>query len=493
MVAIVKELEGPVSVNQVSRASVGLRSERGPVLLGVMLSIGLVAIDSTILATAVPAIVDDLGGFTQFPWLFSVYLLAQAVTVPVYAKLADLFGRKPVMLVGIGLFLLGSLLCGLAWSMGSLIAFRAVQGLGAGAVQPMGMTIVGDAYSMAERATVQGYLASVWAVSSVVGPTLGGLFADYLSWRWIFFVNLPLGLAAAVMIWRRFDERVARTRHRIDYAGALLLAGGGVLLLLGLLEGGVRWDWASGTSVAIFAAAVVLLGLFVAVERRAAEPVLPLWVFRQRVLLAAMLASLVVGVLMMGLTTYVPLYAQNVLGQGALVAGFTLAGMTFGWPVAATLSGRIYLRLGFRATLLVGAVAAAAGGGLLLLVGPDSSTLLLAGASFVLGLGFGFVASPSIVAAQSSVTWEHRGVATGSTMFARSVGSAIGVAAFGAIANGVVADRLGAGVPRLEDLGPEVLHPAIHAVFVVAVAVTLLLVAVALLMPRRVVETTPPQ
>jgi EmrB/QacA subfamily drug resistance transporter len=491
MVAEGKGFCPDVSVDQVSRASVGLRSERGPVLLGVMLSIGLVAIDSTILATAVPAVVDDLGGFTQFPWLFSVYLLAQAVTVPIYAKLADLFGRKPVMMVGIGLFLLGSLLCGLAWSMGSLIAFRAVQGLGAGAVQPMGMTIVGDIYSMAERATVQGYIASVWALSSVVGPTLGGVFADYLSWRWIFFVNLPLGLAAAAMIWRRFDERVERTKHRIDYAGALLLAGGGVLLLLGLLEGGQRWAWTSAASVTIFAASVALLVAFVLVERRAAEPVLPLWVFRERVLLAAMLASLVVGVLMMGLTTYVPLYAQNVLGHGAVVAGFALAGMTFGWPVAASTGGRIYLRRGFRFTMLVGAVAAIAGGALLTTVGPGSSIWLLGASSFVLGIGFGYVASPSIVAAQSSVTWQHRGVATGSTMFARSVGSAVGVAMFGAIANAVVVDRLGAGVPRLEELGPDVLHPAIHAVFLVSVAVTVLLLAVAVLMPRRVVETTP--
>ena len=189
-----------------SRASVGLRSERGPVLLSVMLSTGLVAIDATILAAAVPAVVRDLGGLSQFPWLFSVYLLAQAVSVPIYGKVADLYGRKPVMLLGIALFLVGSLLCGLAWSMGALIAFRALQGLGAGAVQPVGMTIVGDIYSVAERATVQGYLAAVWAISSLVGPTLGGAFADYASWRWIFLVNLPLGLLAAWMLWRRFEE-----------------------------------------------------------------------------------------------------------------------------------------------------------------------------------------------------------------------------------------------------------------------------------------------
>ncbi len=222
----------------------GLRSERGPVLLSVMLSTGLVAIDATILAAAVPAVVRDLGGLTQFPWLFSIYLLAQAVSVPIYGKVADLYGRKPVMLLGVALFVLGSLLCGLSWSMGSLVAFRAVQGLGAGAVQPVGMTIVGDIYSVAERATVQGYIAAVWAISSLVGPTLGGVFADYLSWRWIFFVNLPLGALAAWMLWRRFHEdRTARgpaaARPRVDVLGTVLLLVGTVALLVALLEGGV--------------------------------------------------------------------------------------------------------------------------------------------------------------------------------------------------------------------------------------------------------------
>lgn len=477
-----------MSVEEVTRASVGLRSERGPLLLAVMVSVALVAIDSTILATAVPAIVDDLGGFTQFPWLFSIYLLAQAVTVPVFSKLADQYGRKPVMLVGIGLFVLGSLLCGLAWGMGALIAFRAVQGLGAGAVTPMSMTIVGDTYTLAERARVQGYVAGVWAVSSVVGPTLGGLFADYASWRWIFLINLPLGLLAAALTWRHLHEDVEPQRHRIDYAGSLLLTGGGILLLLGLLEGGIRWAWTSPTSLALFGSALVLLVAFVLVERRAAEPVLPLWLLHHRVVVAAMAASLVVGVLMMGLTTYVPLYAQGVLGYGAVLAGFALAAMTLGWPIAASNAGRLYLTIGFRATMSIGGFVSAAGAALLLLVGPGSPLLLLALPCFVMGLGFGLVASPSMVAAQSSVTWAHRGVATGSTLFARSVGSAVGVAVFGAIVNHEVATRLGRGVPDVSALTPDVLDPAIQGVFVVSAATALLLLVVGLLMPRRVEE-----
>src|SRR3954469_25603347 len=205
----------------VSQNNVGLRSERGPILAAVMLATALVAIDSTIIATAVPSIVRDIGGFAEFPWLFSIYLLAQAVSVPVYGKLSDLFGRKPVVLWGIGLFLAGSIMCGAAWNIWLLIAFRVVQGLGAGAIQPTTITIVGDLYSVPERAKVQGYVASVWGIASVVGPTLGGVFSEYVSWRWIFFVNIPLCLLAATMIGRRFHERMEPGRRPvIDYRGA---------------------------------------------------------------------------------------------------------------------------------------------------------------------------------------------------------------------------------------------------------------------------------
>jgi EmrB/QacA subfamily drug resistance transporter len=476
-----------VSSSEITRASVGLRSERGPVLLAVMLSIGLVAIDSTILATAVPSIVSDLGGFTQFPWLFSVYLLAQAVSVPVYGKLADIVGRKPVMLVGIGLFLLGSLMCGVAWSMSLLIAFRVVQGLGAGAVMPVSMTIVGDLYSLAERAKVQGYTASVWAASAVIGPTLGGVFSDYVSWRWIFFVNLPLGALAAWMLLRRFHERLERRQHVIDYGGAALLAVGGTLLLLALLEGGQRWAWDSTTSIGLFVASAVLLGVFVVVEHRAAEPLLPLWIFRDRILNVAALASLLVGVLTLGLSSYVPLFAQGVLGHGAVIAGLALAAMTLGWPIAAATSGRFYLTVGFRWTLTMGGAFALLGGFVLTTVGLHSTVGHLALACFVMGIGFGFVASPAVVAAQSTVTWRFRGVATGANMFARSVGSAVGVAIFGAIVNTRVTDRVGRS-SALDHLAAPVLEPALHAVFVVSAAIAGSLVLIGLVMPDRVTE-----
>lgn len=475
---------------EITRASVGLRSERGPVLLSVMLSAGLVAIDSTILATAVPAIVDDLGGFSQFPWLFSIYLLAQAVAVPIYGKLADIIGRKAIMLFGIGAFVIGSVLCGLAWSMPALIAFRAVQGLGAGAVQPMGMTIIGDIYTLAERAKVQGYLASVWAISAVVGPTLGGLFVDFLDWRWIFFVNVPLGAVAAWMLVRKFTENLNRTKHTIDYAGAVLLAVGGSLLIFGLLEGGVLWSWFSWQSVLVLGGALVLLIIFVLVERRAVEPILPGWIFTRRILNGANLVSLTVGVLLIGLTSYVPLYAQGVLHTSALVAGFALAAMTIGWPIAASNSGRLYLRIGFRNTGLIGSALVLAAAVLLITLNPTSSIWQVAVTCFLVGLGMGLIASPLLIAAQSTVGWQHRGVVTGANMFARSMGSAIGIAVFGAIANSSLAGHssgpVGGHGGGASDVASEVLAPAIQQVFFGSAVIAVVLIVAVLIIPRKV-------
>ncbi len=468
----------PAAASAASSTAVGFRSERGPILIALMLSTSLVALDSTIVATAVPSIVGDLGGFSQFPWLFSVYLLAQAVSVPVYGKLADLFGRKPIMLFGIGLFLFGSVLCGFAWSMPALIAFRAVQGLGAGAVQPMSVTIAGDIYTLAERAKAQGYLASVWAISAVVGPTLGGLFAQYLTWRWIFFVNIPLCALAAWMLVRKFNEPLRpRVRRQIDYLGSASLTIGCTLLILGLLEGGQAWAWDSGISIAILAGGALLIALFVAVQRRAAEPVLPLWVFTRRVLLASAVIALLVGAVLLGLTTYVPTFVQTVLGTGPLVAGFALATLTIGWPISAALSGRLYLRLGFRQTALIGSVLVVTGAGLCTLLGSSSSVWQVAATCFVVGLGMGLVASPTLIAAQSSVGWTERGVVTANNLFFRSIGSAVGVAVFGAIANTTL------GGATASTVTPAALAEATHDVFVAALILAVVMVAAAFLLP----------
>lgn len=508
-------IKAHTSSNGSQGAGLGFRSERGPVLIALMLSMALVALDSTIIATAVPSVVKDLGGFSHFPWLFSVYLLAQAVSVPIYGKLADTVGRKPVILTGIGLFLLGSVLCGLAWNLPALIVFRALQGLGAGAVLPIAMTMVGDLYSLQERARVQGYLASVWAASSVVGPALGGVFSQYASWRWIFFVNLPVGALAVWMLVRRFDETVTPRSHEIDYAGAALLATGCTLVILALLEGGQAWAWTSAPGLAVPLAGLALLVLFGIVERRAAEPVLPIWLLQRRVLAGSSAVGLGVGAILIGLSSYVPTYVQGVLSTGPLVAGFAVAALTIGWPLAASLAGRVYLRIGFRDTAVIGVAVVIMGAAGMLWLGERSPVWQVAAACFVIGIGMGLSAVPTLVAAQSAVGWQERGVVTATNMFSRSIGSAVGVAVFGAIANASLSAQLArapaslsAGLPRGADAAASVLghgqghspagialvrtalSQASHLVFVALLVTAVLTAAALMLMPRRTEPVT---
>jgi EmrB/QacA subfamily drug resistance transporter len=469
-------------------SNVGFRSERGPILIAIMVTTGLVAIDATVLATAVPSIVEDLGGFTQFPWLFSIYLLAQAVSVPIYAKLSDLFGRKPIILIGIGLFLVASILCGLAWSMPALIAFRALQGLGAGAVQPMAITIVGDIYTVAERARTQGYLASVWAVSSVLGPTLGGVFSQLGIWRWVFFINVPLCLLAGWMLIRSFHERVERRPHRIDYAGAALLAASMSLLILAVLEGGQAWAWDSWQSIAAFTVGGVILVIFVLVERRASEPILPLWVFSRPLLLTTTVFGLGLGAILIGLTSYVPTYLEGSLGVAPLIAGLALGALTLGWPLTASFSGRFFLRLGFRTTAMIGMLVVIVGAVVLAVFGSTPNIAVVASACFVIGLGMGLSAPSTLIAAQASVPWNERGVVTGTNMFARSIGSAVGVAIFGAIANTVFAARSGGDSTSADDLEPSTVIAGISLVFIAVAVVAVISLIAAAAMPRTPVE-----
>jgi multidrug resistance protein len=466
-------------VANVERSGVGLRSERGPLLLAMMLSTGLVAIDSTVIATAVQSIVGAIGGFAEFPWLFSVYMLASAVTVPVYAKLADTIGRKPIMLFGIGAFLLGSVLAAVAWNMPSLIAFRAIQGLGAGAVLPMAITMVGDMYTLEERARVQGYMASVWAISAVVGPTLGGIFAQLNLWRGIFLINIPLCLAAGWMIWTRFQEKVERRSHHIDYTGATLFTAALTLLILGVLQGGHAWGWASAPSIGVMGGGVLLLLAFVVVERRAAEPVLPFHLLGRRLLLSTNLLGFCVGAALIGLTEYVPTFLSVTTGAAPVVAGLALGALTIGWPIAASLAGRAYLRFGFRSTAVFGGMVLVLGTGALSLSTRYPSIPLVAAICFVIGAGFGFSAVTTLVAAQSSVSWEERGVVTGTQMLFRSVGQALGAAGLGAVANAVISAHGG------DEQNRATMAAAAGSVFLAAAVVAVLLLVSALSMPRQ--------
>jgi len=414
-----------------------------PIVAGLMLSMFLVALDGTVVSTAMPSIIGDLGGFKFYAWVPAVYLLSAAVTTPIYGKLADLFGRKPVLYVGIGLFLAGSITSGAAPNMLFLIAARALQGLGAGAVQPITMTIIGDIFGLEQRARIQGVFSSVWGVSSVIGPLVGGLFVDNVGWRWIFYLNIPFGILAVVLISTFLHEKTVHRQHKLDIAGASLLSFGLCAILLFLIEGGQAWSWVSAQSGFLLVLTAAATGLFLRQEQRADEPTLPLDLFRSRIISVSALGTFFAGVVLISVSFEVPLFVQGVLGLDALHAGVALAPMSFGWPLAGAFSGKLAIRFGYRATAVVGLALDVVGVGLLLTLGESSSYVITSVYSFAIGIGLGLCSAPMLIAVQSSVPWARRGVATATVMFVRSFGSVVGLAVMGAIINHATARYAG--------------------------------------------------
>lgn len=484
---------------------------RGVILGGLMLAMGLVALDTTIVATAVPSIVGQLGGFSLFAWLFSIYLLTQTVTIPICGRLSDIHGRKPILLGGVVVFVASSALAGAAWDMVALIVFRGIQGIGAGAVIATVSTVAGDLYTLRERGRIQGWLSSTWGMSAVLGPAVGGLLSEYASWRWIFYLNLPVGAGCLWVISRYLHEDVTVVRRRFDVLGSVLLALGVGLAVFGLMESGVVWAWWSVPSVAVFLAAVLALVAFALQERRCAEPALPPWIFRDRKLLGANVGTLAFGLIVVGLSTYLPTYAQGVLGAGAVSAGFALAAMSIGWPVASSLSSRLYLRIGFRDTAAIGATICVAAATFLAALPEHVPLVVVALGSMFMGVGCGFTSTPLLVGVQSLVGWERRGVVTGANMSMRYLGQTVGAALFAGVANSTLAGRLeaapasvagdlpddvdeasrlladGHGLPdAAADYLRNALYLAAHHVFLALLGTAALLLMVLLaLMPRR--------
>jgi EmrB/QacA subfamily drug resistance transporter len=417
------------------QSSAAMTMKRSFVLASLILAMFMAAIEATIVATAMPSIAADLGGFSYYSWVFSIFLLTQAVSIPIYGKLSDLFGRKPVFVFGASLFLIGCLLCGLSRTMLTLIIFRAVQGFGAGAIQPIATTIVGDIYTLEERAKIQGLLASVWGISSVLGPAMGGIIVNYFAWQWVFYINLPLGILAIAGIIIYLKESVEKKRHDIDYLGSALLFISVSTLLLAFLEGGVAWSWRSAISLFLFGVGLLGLLLFLWRESLAKEPILPLALFRHPTIAVANAASLLGGVFLIGMSNFIPPFVQGVLGKSAMIAGFTLGAMSIGWPLASTLSGFIILRTGFRLTAMLGGFGMVLSSVILLFVNIHSSPWLIAAGAFLMGVGLGLTTNTFIVSIQSAVGWKQRGVATSSNMFMRMLGSAIGAAVLGGILN----------------------------------------------------------
>jgi EmrB/QacA subfamily drug resistance transporter len=400
-------------------------------LAGLMMSLLVAAMDSTVVGTALPTIARDLGGFALYSWVFTGYLLTSTTSVPIWGRLADIVGRRSILLCGLALFVGGSVLCGLAPSMGFLIVFRLLQGVGAGCVQPVVFTIIGDTFPLGQRARLQGFFSAVWAVASVAGPLLGALFVSTIGWRWIFDINLPIGLAATAMIWGyREPRRTEAVDRHLDLLGALLLTAGIAGLLVGVGAGaedaGVNWPVAG--------AGALILVLFFVFEQRVRVPVVPLDLLRNRVIGPAIGVTVIAGTLMFGVTAYVPLLVQDGLHGTPLMAGAAAAPLSLGWPIGSVTAGRLLLRAGYERLLLAGSMVLVLGT-LALAVLPHTAVTVGISAA-VMGLGMGLVSTPVLIVIQSSVPHRRRGAATAFNQLGRTIGGALGVGLMGILVQG---------------------------------------------------------
>lgn len=476
------------------------RARRRVVTAGVMTGMLLAALEGTVVGTAMPTIVAALGGLAHYSWVFSAYLLTSTVTVPVWGKLSDIFGRRRLFQIGVAVFLVGSAACGFAQTMTQLIVWRAVQGVGAGALVPLAMTIIGDIFTLEERAKMQGLFSGVWGVSSVFGPLVGGFITDQLSWRWVFLINVPVGIAAAAIIGFGLVEEPRHERPRIDYLGAFVLTVTVTLLLLVLSGGGAPGELVSPLNIGLL---VVITGLaiwFIRIEKKAADPIVPLQLFRNRVVSVAIVVGFLAGIAMFASITFVPLMAQGVLGATATQAGSFLTPLMLSWVLASIIGGRLLIRLGSYALVLSGLILMFAGLVLLATFSASTPKLVLMTYLVLIGAGLGLTMLTLLIAAQHSVRREQLGITTSLNQFSRSIGGAIGVAVLGAV--------LAAGLAGFADdpnalVNPEArahiaaedlialqgaLERTLRMIFAASAAVIAVALAVALKLPRGRIE-----
>lgn len=445
-------------------------ARRRRALFGVMLTIFLGAMESTVVATAMPTVVESLGGLAIYSWVFSGFLLTSTVTMPLWGRLSDLFGRRRMYLTGLLIFLIGSALSGAAADMPQLIAFRMLQGLGAGSLITLGMTVIGDLYGLERRAKMQGYISGVWGLASLVGPLIGGVLSDHASWRWAFYINVPFGLLAMAVIAGALERDTRRARPPIDYGGLVLFTVAITSLLLGLAEASRAVSWMVLGVVIPLAVSAVGLMAFLHVERRAAEPIVPLRLFRTRMVSAAAVTGFLAGMAMFGAISFVPLFVQAVSGTSATRAGFVLTPFVLGWVALSIASARLVLRVGYRVLVVAGMVCLTAAFALFmrwsaaLTQGEAMRDVLLA------GIGMGLSMVPTLIGVQSAVARADMGAATSMTQFFRTIGGAVGISLMGT----VMARRLQADLPMVT---------ALHGVFEVGMVVCVIAVIAAFFVP----------
>ncbi|HET7712270.1 MAG TPA: MDR family MFS transporter [Thermoanaerobaculia bacterium] len=416
--------------------------QRRAIVAGVMTGMALAALEATIVGTAMPTVVAALGGLAHFSWVFSAYLLTSTVSVPLWGKLSDLYGRRLFYQLGIAVFLIGSVLSGMSQSMPQLIAARALQGLGAGALIPLGMTIIGEIFTIRERARMQGLFSGVWGLSSIVGPLAGGFITDQLSWRWVFYINVPFGIVSAVIIGLALKEEKTTRRPKIDYLGAVVMTTAVTLLMLVLVEGESAAALLRPRNLALLGTVLLLLVWFVRIERTAAEPIVPLLLFRNRVISLAMIIGFLAGVAMFGAISFVPLFAQGARGATATAAGSFLTPLMLAWVTASIVGGRLLIRIGSRPVVIAGLAALVVGFAALTLATRTTPTLWLMVELIVIGVGLGFTMLTLLIAVQHAVPREQLGIATSLNQFFRSIGGAMGVALLGALMTAGLAANL---------------------------------------------------
>ncbi|HUP44429.1 MAG TPA: MDR family MFS transporter [Thermoanaerobaculia bacterium] len=409
---------------------------------GVMTGTFLAALEATIVGTAMPTVVAALGGLAHFSWVFSVYLLTSTVSVPLWGKLSDLYGRRFLYQLAIAVFLVGSALSGLSQSMPQLIAARALQGLGAGGLIPLGMTIIGDIYSIQERARMQGWFSGVWGLSSIIGPLVGGFVTDQISWRWVFFINIPIGVVAAVIMGIALVEQKRATRPSIDYLGAVVLTTGVTLLMMALVDGGSIAELLRLRNLILFVVVMALLAWFLRIERRAAEPVIPLELFRNRLVALAMIIGFLAGVAMFGAISFVPLFAQGSRGVSATAAGSFLTPLMLAWVSASVVGGRLLIRVGWRPLVVTGLLLLVAGFAGLTAATTETASFVLVIELTLIGCGLGLTMLTLLIAVQHAVPRHQLGIATSLNQFFRSIGGAMGVALLGALLTAGMSDSI---------------------------------------------------